>query len=146
MTHPRPQPIGPAALSGRTGAPLRTSIWPWLLALAISPAAHATTFLTVDGHPDPITLTVGETVTLRFDVAKPGGNADFRLRRDLDRSGRYDPSLPQGLLLTATDGVQDSDPAPGTAQIKPSAAPAGRGDRHLGGCRGGGEGRRPRGR
>jgi sugar lactone lactonase YvrE len=113
MSHPRPQPIGPAAVPGRTRAPRRTAILPWLLALAVSPAAHATTYLTVDGHPAPITVTVGETVTLRFDVAKPGGNANFRLRRDLDHSGKYDPSLPLGLLLTAADGGQDSDPAPG---------------------------------
>lgn len=72
-----------------------------LATLTASPAAHAVTSITVDGHPDPVTLTAGETVTIRFDVAKPGGAVQYRLARDIARAGRYDPSF------------SDVDPAPG---------------------------------
>ena len=40
-----------------------------LLTLALSPAAHAVTYVTVDGHPNPVSLVVGETVRIRCDTA-----------------------------------------------------------------------------
>ena len=54
-----------------------------LLALAFSAPARAVTYVTVDGRTAPITLTVGETVTIRFDVSKPGGTAQWRIGRGL---------------------------------------------------------------
>jgi hypothetical protein len=111
MSHPRPQPIGPATVPGRTRAPRRTAIWPWLLALAVSPAAHAVTAVSIDGHPAPITLTVGETVILRCDVAKAGGGVNPRISLDLAGDGKYDPKSPLwalGALLDGAAGDQDA--------------------------------------
>jgi NHL repeat len=82
--------------------------------LAASPAAHAVTQITVDGHPDPVTLTAGETVTVRFDVAKPGGTVQWTLTRDLSGTGKWDPTFPfnnSGPILDG--GAGDADPAPG---------------------------------
>jgi sugar lactone lactonase YvrE len=85
-----------------------------LAALAASPAAHAVTAITVDDHPVPVTLTAGETVTIRFDVAKPGGSVQYRIARDIARAGRYDPSFPVNGTNPLTDGgAGDVDPAPG---------------------------------
>src|SRR5438093_11196141 len=65
-----------------------------LLALTFSPPARAVTTVSVDGRTAPFTLTVGETVTIRFDVAKPGGSAVVRWARDLTGGGKYDPAAP----------------------------------------------------
>ena len=59
-----------------------------LLTLALSPAAHAVTTVTVDGHPNPVSLVVGETVTIRLDTAKPGAGVQFTLSRDLTGTAR----------------------------------------------------------
>jgi hypothetical protein len=87
----------------------------WLaLALAASPAAHATTYVTVDAHPDPVILTAGETVTVRFDVAKPGGTVQWTLTRDLSGTGKWDPTFPFNNTGGIVDGgANDADPAPG---------------------------------
>jgi sugar lactone lactonase YvrE len=91
-----------------------------LAALVAVPIAYATTYVTVDGHPEPVALTVGETVTIRFDVAKANGSVTFGLFRDLARAGRFDPakfdptSDPSIFFFTITDGGSfDSDPTPG---------------------------------
>jgi sugar lactone lactonase YvrE len=90
-----------------------------LVALAASPAAHAVTSITVDGHPDPITLTAGETVTIRFDVAKPGATVQYRLARDIARAGRYDPSFPVNNTNPIVDGgSSDVDPTPGKVAFR----------------------------
>ena len=60
-----PNARGPAPHIHRLAAGL-------LLALVAAPSARAVTTVSVDGHPDPVTLIVGETVTLRSDVAKAG--------------------------------------------------------------------------
>jgi hypothetical protein len=104
--------VGP----GRTRAP-GTILWSLCglaMALTASPAAHAVTSVTVDGHPNPITLVEGETVTLRLDVAKPGGGVNYRFARDLTGSGKYDLAAPVFALGSVTDnGGGDTDPAPG---------------------------------
>jgi sugar lactone lactonase YvrE len=85
-----------------------------LAVLAVGPAAHAVTSITVDGHPDPVTLTTGETITIRFDVAKPGATVQYRFARDIARAGRYDPSFPVNNTNPIVDGGgADVDPAPG---------------------------------
>jgi hypothetical protein len=86
-----------------------------LLALTVSPPARAVTTVSVDGHPAPVTLTVGETVTIRFDVAKAGGSVQFLWTRDLSGTGKFDPTYPVFVTMNAlTDGgAGDTDPAPG---------------------------------
>jgi sugar lactone lactonase YvrE len=94
----------------RTGAILGSL----LLALTLSPSARATTHVTVDGHPNPVALVEGETVTLRFDVAKPGGNVQYTLARDLAGTGKFDPAEPYAITGPLTDGGNgDLDPTPG---------------------------------
>src|SRR5947208_3269183 len=89
-----------------------------LLALAISPAAHAVTTVSIDGHSAPVTLTVGDTVTVRYDVAKPGGTVQFSQARDSLRSGKYDPAYPVFSSSAFTEGGGgDVDPAPGKAAL-----------------------------
>ena len=85
-----------------------------LLTLALSPRAHAVTAVSIDGHPSPVTLTLGETVTVRFDVSKPGGSAQFFLARDLTGAGKFDATAPNtSFAPIATDGGSgDVDPAP----------------------------------
>jgi sugar lactone lactonase YvrE len=86
------------------------------LFLAFTPGtrAHAITAVAVDGHPAPVALLEGETVTLRFDVAKPGGNVQYTLARDMAGTGKFDPAAPIAVLGPAADGgTGDSDPAPG---------------------------------
>jgi sugar lactone lactonase YvrE len=85
-----------------------------LFFLCAGPAADAVTQISVDGHPDPVTLTVGETVTIRFDVAKTAGSVQWRLARDVTRSGRFDPAAPNNASTPITDGGGgDLDPASG---------------------------------
>jgi sugar lactone lactonase YvrE len=86
-----------------------------LLALTVSPPAHAITAVSVDGRTAPITLAVGDAVTIRFDVAKAGGSVQARWARDLTGTGNYDPALPiSSNTPTLTDGgAGDLDPAPG---------------------------------
>jgi hypothetical protein len=74
--------------TGRTAAILGSL----LLALTLSPSAHAVTTVSIDGHPNPVTLVEGETVTVHLDVAKPGGNVIFNLPRDLTGTGKFDGS------------------------------------------------------
>jgi hypothetical protein len=89
-----------------------------LAALAASPAAHAVTYVTVDGHPNPVTLTQGETVTLRLDVSKPNAGVNFAFARDLSGSGKYDPAAPVFATGSFTDGSgQDTDPTPGKLAV-----------------------------
>jgi hypothetical protein len=105
-----------------------------LAALAASPAAHAVTSVTVDGHPDPVTLVVGETVTVRFDVSKAAGGVNFRILRDLAGTGKYDPADPQAVNFPYTDGGQDTDPTPGKVAFAftvPVDWPAGRYIAHV---------------
>jgi hypothetical protein len=98
--------------------------------LATGPGARAVTSVTVDGYPNPVTLTVGETVTIRFDVAKAGGSANYRWSRDLAGTDTYDPAAPVYLENPLTDGGSgDMDPAPGQvawAFTVPARMPAGR--------------------
>jgi hypothetical protein len=89
-----------------------------LLALTLSPAARATTYVTVDGHPNPVTLVEGETATFHFDVANPGGTATFNLVRDLAGSGKFDATAPNTEGFAVTDGGSgDVDPAPGKIAV-----------------------------
>jgi hypothetical protein len=60
--------------------------------IAASPAAHAVKNLSVDGHPAPVTLTVGETVTVRFEVPRPGDKAQVTMFRDVNRTGKFNSS------------------------------------------------------
>jgi hypothetical protein len=73
-----------------------------LVFLVASPAAHATTYVTVDGHPDPVTLTVGEPVTTRWDTAEPGGTVPYTLTRDLSGVGNWDPAHSDSRTTAAT--------------------------------------------
>src|SRR5712692_7917123 len=89
-----------------------------LLALTFSPPARAVTYVSIDGHPAPITLVAGETITLRFDVATPGGPVNVRLSRDLTGTGKYDPAAPLFVLTSFADGSgQDTDPTPGKLAV-----------------------------
>lgn len=101
-----------------------------VLTLAIGRPATAVTAVSVDGHPDPVTLTVGETVTVRWDTAKAGGNVQYRLVRDISGAGRYDPGYPNTRFNPILDGgAGDSDPAPGKIAwsfLVDSTIPAGR--------------------
>jgi hypothetical protein len=106
-----------------------------LLALTVSPPARAVTAVSVDGHPDPVTLTVGETVTIHFDVAKAGGSATNRWHRDLTGAGQHDPTAPISSGGTLTDGGSgDTDPTPAriawSFTVRPTM-PAGRYVLHL---------------
>jgi hypothetical protein len=97
-----------------------------LVALAMSGMgrqAHAITSASFDGRPTPLTLTVGETVTLRFDVSKPGVGMNYVFSRDSAGSGKYEPSAPvwtSGTYLDASGA--DIDPAPGKVAV-PFAVP-----------------------
>jgi NHL repeat-containing protein len=85
-----------------------------LTALAICPPARAVTAVSVDGHPDPVALTVGETVTIRWDVAKAGATVQYRLARDLAGAGKFDPADPVAITNAVTDGGSgDLDATPG---------------------------------
>jgi sugar lactone lactonase YvrE len=85
-----------------------------LLALTAGRPAHAVTYVTVDGHPVPVTFTAGENITVHFDVSKPGGVAGVGVFRDLTGTGKWDASLPLADNSTVADGgVGDTDPAPG---------------------------------
>lgn len=75
-----------------------------LLALGAGPAAHAVTAISIDGHPAPVTLTVGETVTIRADVVKAGNQISFRFARDVSRSGQFDLNLPITANVPISDG------------------------------------------
>jgi hypothetical protein len=89
-----------------------------LLALVAGTPAHAVTAVSIDGHPAPVTLVAGETIILRFDVAKPGGPVNFRLSRDLTGAGKYDPAAPLFGLTSFADGSgQDTDPTPGKLAV-----------------------------
>jgi sugar lactone lactonase YvrE len=90
-----------------------------LAALVAIPTAHAITYVTVDGHSEPVALTVGETVTIHFDVAKVGGTVQWRLARDATRSGRFDPAAPIANTGPITDGSGiDLDPTPGKVAFR----------------------------
>src|SRR5438876_981019 len=54
-----------------------------LLTFALGTRAHAVTAVSIDGHSNPVSLVEGETVMVRFDVAKPGGSVKGTLARDL---------------------------------------------------------------
>jgi sugar lactone lactonase YvrE len=85
-----------------------------LLALTLSSSARAVTAVSIDGHPSPVSLVEGEIVTIRFDVAKPGGSAGFTLARDLAGTGKFDPGAPWAHSSALTDGGGgDLDPVPG---------------------------------
>jgi sugar lactone lactonase YvrE len=97
-----------------------------LLALTLGPAARATTTVSVDGHPNPVTLVEGETVTIRCDVANPGDSVAINFARDLTGSGQFDTTAPviyaeiAPLLLNipiADGGIADLDPAPGQMAV-----------------------------
>lgn len=86
-----------------------------LLMFAASPAAHAVKNITVDGHPAPVTLTVGETVTVRFETQKAGDTVQFSVLRDVNRTGKLNTSTdyPFATTFPLTDGGGgDLDPAP----------------------------------
>jgi hypothetical protein len=103
-----------------------------LLTYTASPPACAVTTISVDAHPDPVTLTVGETVTIRFDLAKAGGSGNRSWARDLTGAGQYDPTAPISAPASGaiTDGGGgDSDPAPARLAWSftiPPGMPAGR--------------------
>src|SRR5437879_6290527 len=83
-----------------------------LLALAVSTPARAVTYFSVDGQSPPYTFVQGETYTLRMDVGKAGGAVNYRFARDLDGSGKYDPTAPTlgGPSSFADGSGQDIDP------------------------------------
>jgi sugar lactone lactonase YvrE len=89
--------------------------------------AHGVTDVTVDGHPNPVTLIYGETVTIRCDVAKAGGRIQMWLTRDLG-TGQWNDLLPHHLILSGTDGAgEDADSAPGRFAFRvATAVPPGR--------------------
>ncbi len=85
-----------------------------LLALAASAPARAVTTVSIDGHPAPTTIMLGETVTIRFDVGKAGGACNYRINRDLTGNGKYAAAAPNFSTGSFSDSSgQDSDPAPG---------------------------------
>src|SRR5437016_1848551 len=55
--------------------------------LAFSAPARAVTGITVEGRTQPVTLAIGEIVSVHFDVAKAGGTINLRLSRDLGGEG-----------------------------------------------------------
>src|SRR5205807_4209556 len=75
-----------------------------LLTLALSPRAHAVTYVTVDGHPNPVTLVEGETVTIRLDTAKPGASVQIIFARDLSGTAKFDATAPFNGPAPVTDG------------------------------------------
>jgi hypothetical protein len=99
-----------------------------LAALASGTAAHAVTSVSIDGHPSPVTLTVGETVIVRCDVAKAGAADNVRMSLDLAGSGKYDPKSPlwPGPGTMNDGGSGDQDPTPSKIAypffISPNAA------------------------
>lgn len=97
-----------------------------LLALIFSAPARAVTYFTVDGQSPPYTLVQGETYTLRMDVGKPGGAVNFSFARDLNGSGKYDPTAPSlGGGSWADGSGQDIDPTPGKIAAPFLVAPTG---------------------
>jgi Carboxypeptidase regulatory-like domain len=88
--------------STRRALPVVASL---LVALAASPAAHAVTYVSIDGHPSPVTLTVGETVIVRCDVGKVSGAVNVFISLDRAGDGKYDPKSPLWTVaLPFTDG------------------------------------------
>jgi sugar lactone lactonase YvrE len=100
-----------------------------LAVLGQAAPAEAVTFASVDGHPDPVTLVAGETVTIRFDASKTGGSVRMRWARDVARNGKHDPNAPNWLTTPATDGgALDTDTEPGKITVKqllPPGLPSG---------------------
>jgi NHL repeat-containing protein len=90
-----------------------------LLALTLSPRAHAVTAVSIDGHPSPVSLVEGETVMIHCDVANPGGGVITNFARDLTGSLQFDATAPiffataPGSLPIADGGSGDTDPTPG---------------------------------
>jgi sugar lactone lactonase YvrE len=118
------QPLGPGNVPARHASVVVASL---LLALAASTPARAVTSFSVDGQSPPYTFVQGETYTLRMDVGKPGGAVNFRFARDLNGSGKYDPTAPTiGGTGSFTDGSgQDTDPTPGKMALPFKVAPTG---------------------
>jgi hypothetical protein len=114
--HPLSTHLGP----GRTRAP-GTMLWTLCglaMALTATPAAHAVTYVTVDGHPNPVTLVEGETVTIHYDVAKPGDLVQLIIARDLTGTGKYDARAPVADIVSVPDGGSgDVDLAPGKIAV-----------------------------
>jgi hypothetical protein len=112
----------------RRGSCLALCAGSLLLSVCLAPYARAVTTVSVDGRTAPVTLTVGETVTIRFDTAKASGSVQYRWSRDL--TGKYDPASPIALTNPITDGgSEDADPAPGKIAWNftvPPLMPAGR--------------------
>jgi hypothetical protein len=119
------QPLGHPRLRARHVTAVVCS----LLALAAGPPARAVTTVSIDGHPAPTTIMLGETVTIHFDVGKAGGACNYRINRDLTGSGKYDATAPNFATGSFSDGSgQDSDPAPGkvaTQYVFPQTQAAG---------------------
>src|SRR5712691_9337328 len=69
------------------------------------------------GRPSrPVTLAVGETVTVRLEVSKPGDKAQVWMFRDVNRAGKFNTSTDYPFVSVgniADGGGQDIDPAPG---------------------------------
>src|SRR5207244_11729726 len=66
-----------------------------------------------DGHTNPVSLVERETVTIRFDTAKPGAGVQFTLARDLTGTAKFDATAPVAEAFPVTDGGSgDVDPAP----------------------------------
>src|SRR5438445_6236026 len=84
-----------------------------LLTLALSPRALAVTAVSIDGHPNPVSLVEGETVTIRLDTAKPGASVQIIFARDLTGNAKFDATAPYNGPAPVTDGgAGDVDPAP----------------------------------
>jgi hypothetical protein len=84
-----------------------------LLTLTLSPRAHAVTAVSIDGHPNPVSLVEGETITIRCDTAKPGAAVQFTLARDLTGTAKFDATAPVADAIAVVDGGGgDVDPAP----------------------------------
>jgi sugar lactone lactonase YvrE len=94
-----------------------------LVGLGSAMPVRAVTSLSVDGHPSPVTVITGETVTVRFDIAKVGGTTQIVVARDLTRSGKWDPTLPISINLPLVDGGgNDTDTAAGRGGFALNAA------------------------
>ena len=115
------QPVAPCARNVLRAATLLGSL---LVALTAGLPAHAVTYITVQGHPNPVTLIAGETVTMRLDVSKPGGGVNVQFARDLTGAGKFDPAAPVFAAGSLTDGSgQDTDPTPGKIAFRFPIAP-----------------------
>ncbi|HEY3283872.1 MAG TPA: hypothetical protein VGN26_16520 [Armatimonadota bacterium] len=74
--------------------------------------AEAVSWITMDGHPEPAVLTVGQNVTVQADVSSIGAKLNVKLVLDANRNHAADVGETVYAQVTMVDGGFDFDPVP----------------------------------